>query len=220
MSENISLPAARVPLVDERGLITKEWMTWFIGMFRRAGGAQGFSNAELYGDAATQQSYDELLERISALEAQNRELQRGIQMLALGQIDTWAATPPMAISPETFSRIKVLGETDLATERGAVRVAGGVNGSNAKLQVGGDWETSGGGRVRGALQVDGEAGVAALHVAERQVVGGRVTGIPAYGGYSGQESPTASDVDSALVGVAQKLAIIITALRQHGLIGD
>lgn len=243
MSQNISMPAARVPLVDDRGQITREWMQWFIGMFQRAGGAQGFSNSELYGDAVALQSYDELLERIATLEAQNRSLIQGVQMLAMAQIDQGYATPPQAVSPDTFARIKVLGETDLAVERGRVRVGLGINGSSAKLQVGGSVDVSGDTRLRGGLQVDGDAnlqgnvntgplavsGDAAANsylVGGVQVVAGRQAGVPAYTAYAGQtigaaySQTQAQATDTAIKNASAKLAQVVTALRTHGLIGD
>lgn len=226
MSQNISMPAARVPLVDDRGQITREWMQWFIGMFQRAGGAQGFSNSELYGDAVALQSYDELLERIATLEAQNRSLIQGMQMLAMGQLDQGYATPPQAVSTDTFARIKVLGETDLAVERGRVRVGLGINGSTAKLQVAGDADISGGTRVRADLQVDGNTQAATYCVGVNQVVGGRQAGVTAYSAYPGQTigaSYTQSQVqatDTAIKNASAKLAQVVTALRTHGLIGD
>ena len=97
MSENISLPAARVPKVDGDGMITREWLTLLSGLFRRVGGPVGFSNSELYGDAVALQSYDELLERISSLEAQNRNLGQVVQMMALGGWDQMTATPPLGL---------------------------------------------------------------------------------------------------------------------------
>lgn len=238
MSQNISMPAARVPLVDDRGQITREWMQWFIGMFQRAGGAQGFSNSELYGDAVALQSYDELLERIATLEAQNRSLTQGMQMLAMGQMDQGYATPPAAISPDTFARIKVLGETDLAVERGNVRVGKGIVGSDAKLQVEGAADVSTDARVRGALNVDGDAEVGAslsvtgeasaslYKVAALQVVGARVPGIAAYSAYAGQTAGAtysqaqAQATDNAIKNASAKLAQVVTAMRAHGLIGD
>lgn len=226
MSQNISMPAARVPLVDDRGQITREWMQWFIGMFQRAGGAQGFSNSELYGDAVALQSYDELLERIATLEAQNRSLMQGMQMLAMGQMDQGYATPPQAVSPDTFARIKVLGETDLAVERGNVRVGLGINGSSAKLQVGGDVDVSGGTRLRSGLQVDGNAQAATYRVGVNQVVGARQAGVAAYSAYAGQtvgatySQTQAQATDTAIKNASAKLAQVVTALRTHGLIGD
>lgn len=226
MSQNISMPAARVPLVDDRGQITREWMQWFIGMFQRAGGAQGFSNSELYGDAVALQSYDELLERIATLEAQNRSLIQGMQMLAMGQMDQGYATPPQAVSPDTFARIKVLGETDLAVERGNVRVGLGINGSSAKLQVGGDVDVSGGTRLRSGLQVDGNAQAATYRVGVNQVVGARQAGVAAYSAYAGQtvgatySQTQAQAIDTAIKNASAKLAQVVTALRTHGLIGD
>lgn len=226
MSQNISMPAARVPLVDDRGQITREWMQWFIGMFQRAGGAQGFSNSELYGDAVALQSYDELLERIATLEAQNRSLMQGVQMLAMGQMDQGYATPPQAVSPDTFARIKVLGETDLAVERGNVRVGLGINGSSAKLQVGGGVDVSGGTRLRSGLQVDGNAQAATYSVGVNQVVGARQAGVAAYSAYAGQtvgatySQTQAQATDTAIKNASAKLAQVVTALRTHGLIGD
>lgn len=226
MSQNISMPAARVPLVDDRGQITREWMQWFIGMFQRAGGAQGFSNSELYGDAVALQSYDELLERIATLEAQNRSLIQGMQMLAMGQMDQGDATPPQAVSPDTFARIKVLGETDLAVDRGNVRVGLGINGSSAKLQVGGDVDVSGGTRLRSGLQVDGNAQAATYRVGVNQVVGARQAGVAAYSAYAGQtvgaaySQTQAQATDTAIKDASEKLAQVVTALRTHGLIGD
>lgn len=226
MSQNISMPAARVPLVDDRGQITREWMQWFIGMFQRAGGAQGFSNSELYGDAVALQSYDELLERIATLEAQNRSLIQGMQMLAMGQMDQGYATPPQAVSPDTFARIKVLGETDLAVERGRVRVGLGINGSSAKFQVGGDVDVSGGTRLRSDLQVDGNTQAATYRVGVNQVVGARQAGVAAYSAYAGQtvgatySQTQAQATDTAIKNASAKLAQVVTALRTHGLIGD
>lgn len=226
MSQNISMPAARVPLVDDRGQITREWMQWFIGMFQRAGGAQGFSNSELYGDAVALQSYDELLERIATLEAQNRSLMQGMQMLAMGQMDQGYATPPQAVSPDTFARIKVLGETDLAVERGRVRIGKGINGSTAKLQVEGDADISGGTRVRADLQVDGNTQAATYRVGVNQVVGARQAGVAAYSAYAGQtvgaaySQTQAQATDTAIKNASAKLAQVVTALRTHGLIGD
>lgn len=226
MSQNISMPAARVPLVDERGQITREWLQWFLGMFQRAGGAQGFSNSELYGDAVALQSYDELLERIATLEAQNRSLTQGMQMLAIGQMDQGYATPPAAISPDTFARIKVLGETDLAVERGRVRVGLGINGSSAKFQVGGGADVSGGTRLRSDLQVDGNTQAATYRVGVNQVVGARQAGVAAYSAYAGQtvsaaySQTQAQATDTAIKNASAKLAQVVTALRTHGLIGD
>ena len=232
MSQNISMPAARVPLVDDRGQITREWMQWFIGMFQRAGGAQGFSNYELYGDAVALQSYDELLERISSLEAQNRSLGQVVQMMALGGWDQMTATPPLAITPDTFARIKVLGETDLAVTGGSVRAGAGVADSTAKLQVGGDLDVSAGARIRGNATVDGNASsggtstAAAFHVGGVKVVGERESGVAAYTAYAGQTvdatytQSQAQATDDAIKDASAKLAQVVTALRTHGLIGD
>lgn len=209
MSENISMPAARIPLVDDRGLITREWMAWFIGMFKRAGGSQGFSNQELYGSAETQQNYDELLERIGALEARNRDLVSAVQMLSVGQIEQMIATPPQAVSPDTFARIKVLGETDLATDSGRARIRKGIPGSSAMLQVNGNIATS-----------------TVYQVGSTQVVGDREAGFPAPSAYAGQAMDPAYNqvqvqtTDDAVETVSIELAALITALRSHGLIGD
>lgn len=209
MSENISMPAARIPLVDDRGLITREWMGWFVGMFKRAGGSQGFSNQELYSSAEMQQSYDELLERIGALEARNRDLVSAVQMLSVGQIEQMVATPPQAVSPDTFARIRVLGETDLATDSGGVRIRKGISGSGATLQVNGDIATS-----------------TVYQVGSTQVVGDREAGFPSPTTYAGQiigpayNQTQAQTTDDAAKAVSVTLAALITALRSHGLIGD
>lgn len=226
MSENISLPAARVPLVDERGLITREWLMWFSGMFNRVGGPVGFSNSELYGDAVALQSYDELLARISSLEAQNRNLTQAMQMVAMGAWDQLLATPPAAVAPDTFARLKVLGETDLAVDRGKVRVGKGIAGSEAKFQVDGGLDASADSRVRGALAIDGDASAAAFNVDGQQVVGARAAGIAAYPGYPGQvvsavyDPAQAQATDHAIKEASAVLALVVDALRTHGLIGD
>jgi hypothetical protein len=232
MSENISLPAARVPMVDDKGMITREWLTLLAGMFRRVGGPVGFSNSELYGDAVALQSYDELLERISSLEAQNRNLGQVVQMMALGGWDQMTATPPLAITPDTFARLKVLGETDLAVTGGSVRAGAGVAGSTAKLQVGGDLDVSAGARIRGNATVDGNASsggtstAAAFHVGGVKVVGARAAGVAAYTAYAGQTvaatytQSQAQATDNAIKDASTKLAQVVTALRTHGLIGD
>lgn len=244
MSENISIPAARVPLVDDRGLITREWMAWFIGMFNRAGGAQGFSNQELYGDAVALQSYDELLERIGALEAQNRDLLRAVQNLAMGQWDMALSTPPQPVSADTFARIKVLGQTDLATTSGQVRVRNGINASTAVFQVNGESDLSGNTRIRAALHVNGGSEVdlnsvvhgtqkvdstseaASFLVGGQQVVGARVPGNPAFIAYTGQtmgaaySQSQAQTNDNAVKAVSTAVAALVTAMRTHGLIGD
>lgn len=243
MSQNISMPGARVPLVDKDGVMTREWQTLMLGLFQRVGGAVGFSNSELYGDAVALQSYDELLERISALEAQNRNLAQAVQVLSGYAMEQMLATPPQAVSPDTFARIKVLGETDLAVESGKVRVGHGVGGSNAKLQVGGDLDVSLDVRLRSGLQVDGNAelqgsvdtgplavnGDASAHhymIGGVQVVGARVPGNPAFTAYAGQTmgaSYSQTQVqtnDDAVKAVSTAVAALVTAMRTHGLIGD
>ena len=226
MSENISLPAARVPMVDDKGMITREWLTLLSGMFRRVGGPVGFSNSELYGDAVALQSYDELLERISSLEAQNRNLGQVVQMMALGGWDQMTATPPLAITPDTFARLKVLGETDLAVTGGRVRVGTGVAGSTAKLQVGGDLDVAAGARIRGNATVDGTSRAAAFHVGGVKVVGARAAGVAAYTADAGQTvaatytQSQAQATDNAIKNASVKLAQVVTALRTHGLIGN
>ncbi len=132
MSQNISMPAARVPLVDERGQITREWMQWFLGMFQRVGGPVGFSNAELYGDAVALQSYDELLERISALEAKNRGLSDAVWMMATMPQDF--VMPAQAIS-EILEKLEVRGDTRLASERGNVVIGAKSTEDSEQLQV-------------------------------------------------------------------------------------
>lgn len=244
MSENISIPAARVPLVDDRGLITREWMAWFIGMFQRVGGPQGFSNQELYGDAVALQSYDELLERIGALEAQARDLRQAMAMMALGGLEQFMATPPVAISPDTFARIKVLGETDLAMDSGNVRIRKGINGSTAVFQVNGESDQTGNARFRAGLHVNGGSEVdldsvvhgtqkvggtseaASFLVGGQQVVGARVPGNPAFSAYAGQtmgaaySQSQAQTNDNAVKAVSTAVAALVTAMRTHGLIGD
>lgn len=232
MSENISIPAARVALVDERGLITREWMAWFIGMFQRVGGPQGFSNQELYGDAVALQSYDELLERIGALEAQNRDLLRAVQNLAMGQWDMALSTPPQPVAADTFARIKVLGQTDLATNSGQVRVRNGINSSTAVFQVNGESDLSGNTRIRAALhvnggsEVDGTSEAASFLVGGLQVVGARVPGNPAFTAYAGQtmgaaySQSQAQTNDNAVKAVSTAVAALVNAMRTHGLIGD
>lgn len=244
MSENISIPAARVPLVDDRGLITREWMSWFIGMFKRAGGSQGFSNQELYGDAVALQSYDELLERISALEAYNRDLSRAVQMLAFGQMEVGMASPPQPVAADTFARLKVLGETDLAMDSGQVRIRRGIGGSSAVLQVNGDSDISGNARFRagvhvngdfevdqdsvvhGNQEVDGTSEAASFLVGGQQVVGARAPGNPAFTAYAGQtmgaaySQSQAQTNDNAVKAVSTAVAELVTAMRTHGLIGD
>ena len=169
---------------------------------------------------------DELLERIATLEAQNRSLIQGMQMLAMGQMDQGDATPPQAVIPDTFARIKVLGETDLAVERGRVRIGKGINGSTAKLQVDGDADISGGTRVRADLQVDGNTQAATYRVGVNQVVGARQAGVAAYSAYAGQtvgaaySQTQAQATDTAIKDASAKLAQVVTALRTHGLIGD
>ena len=226
MSENLSLPSARVPLVDASGLITKEWQRWITGMFKRVGGTQGLSNQELASSAEIQQGLMELLQRVAALEAQNRAMSQGMQMLALGQIEQMSSTPPQAVSPDTFARIKVLGDANLATDRGNVRVGTGVTGSTAKLQVQGDVEASGGARVRGAMQVDGEMSSGTYRVQGIKVVGARVTGVAAYSAYAGQivssayVQTEAQATDDALKSLSAQVALINAAMRTHGLTGD
>lgn len=140
MSEDISLPAARVPMVDDKGMITREWLTLLAGMFRRVGGPVGFSNAELYGDAVALQSYDELLERISSLEAQNRSLTQAVQMLAMGLVPSIEATT--STSGNVFDELTVKGNTQLATERGAVAIGVKNYAGTKKLYVEGDAQTT------------------------------------------------------------------------------
>lgn len=226
MSQDISVPSARVPMVDERGLITREWLSWILGMFARVGGPTGFSNSELYGDAVALQSYDELLERISALEAQNRDLLKGMQMLALSQFDGGFATPPQAITPDTFARLKVLGETDLAISSGRVRIGVGIGGSSAKLQVAGDVETTGDVKSGANLSAVGTTTAASYRVGANQVVAARVAGVPAYTAYAGQTAGAAysqtqaQNTDNAIKAASAQLALVNAALRTHGLVGD
>lgn len=155
MSENLSLPAARVPLVDDQGRITREWMSWFIGMFQRAGGSQGWSNNELYGDAAAQQSYDELLGRVGAaealargqdegsmlqellnrltsLEAQNRLLTQDLRVVGMMLMDQPA---PQSAFSEVMARLEVRGNTRLATEQGNVLIGLKTSADPELLQV-------------------------------------------------------------------------------------
>lgn len=155
MSENLSLPAARVPLVDDQGRITREWMSWFIGMFRRAGGPQGLSNNELYGDAAAQQSYNELLGRVGAaealargqdegsmlqellnrlasLEAQNRSLTQDLRAVGMMLMDQPASQSAFS---EVMARLEIRGDTRLATELGNVLIGLKTSADPELLQV-------------------------------------------------------------------------------------
>lgn len=140
MSENISLPAARVPMVDDKGMITREWLTLLAGMFRRVGGPVGFSNSELYGDAVALQSYDELLERISSLEAQNRSLGQVVQMMAMGLVPSLDG--PSAARGNVFDELTVKGNTQLATERGTVAIGAKNYAGDKKLYVEGGTQTT------------------------------------------------------------------------------
>lgn len=140
MSEDISMPAARVPLVDDKGMITREWLTLLSGLFRRVGGPVGFSNSELYGDAVALQSYDELLERISSLEAHNRNLTQAVQMLALGLVPSIEANT--STTGNVFDELTVKGNTQLATDRGAVAVGVKNYAGTKKLYVEGGAQTT------------------------------------------------------------------------------
>lgn len=167
MSENLSLPAARVPLVDDQGRITREWMSWFIGMFQRAGGSQGLSNNELYGDAVAQQSYDELLGRVGAaealargqdegsmlqellnrlasLEAQNRSLTQDLRVVGMMLMDQPSAQSAFS---EVMSRLEVRGNTRLATESGNVLIGLKTSADPELLQVAKDLLVSLGARL-------------------------------------------------------------------------
>lgn len=229
MSDNLTLPAARVPLVDERGLITREWLQVINGLYRRAGGFEGFSNQELSGEAATLQSHDELLERIGAAEAQargqpessllqellsrisslessNRALSQQVQMLAFGQMEQ----PPAQARPpaDTLDRLTVNGQTNLAVRNGKVIVGATTAAGDALLHV------------------QGKVNATAYKVADTQVVGARSAGITAYAAYAGQTvgatyaQAQAQATDNATKAASAKLAQIVTALRTHGLIGD
>lgn len=230
MSENISLPAARVPLVDDKGMITREWLTLLSGLFRRVGGPVGFSNSELYGDAVALQSYDELLERISSLEAQNRNLSQAVQMISMGLVPSFDRQA--RAEDNVFDTITVRGDAQLSRDKGVTKVRGGVAGSTAKLQVGGDLDVAAGARIRGNATVDGNASsggtstAAAFHVGGVKVVGARAAGVAAYTAYAGQTvaatytQSQAQATDNAIKNASTKLAQVVTALRTHGLVGD
>ena len=156
MSENISLPAARVPMVDDKGMITREWLTLLAGMFRRVGGPVGFSNSELYGDAAALQSYDELLERISSLESQNRNLSQAVQMISMGLVPSFDSQA--RAEDNAFDTITVRGDAQLSSAKGATKVRGGVADSEAIFQVGGTSQLGGNTTVNGLASVRATGG--------------------------------------------------------------
>ncbi len=175
MSENITIPSARVPMVDDKGMITREWLVVINGIFQRVGGFEGFSNQELYGDASALQSYDELLgrigateaqqrmagtgeassqelgQRIAALEAQNRSLGQAVQMLAMGMSPSFDSIA--RAESNVFDTIKVRGDALLSSARGATKVRGGVSGSSAVFQVGGTSQLGGNTTVNGLASV-------------------------------------------------------------------
>ena len=151
MSEDISLPASRVPMVDDKGMITREWLTLLSGLFRRVGGPVGFSNSELYGDAVALQSYDELLERISSLEVQNRNLSQAVQMISMGLVPSFDSQA--RAEDNVFDTITVRGDAQLSSAKGATKVRGGVAGSAAMFQVGGTSELGGNTTVNGLASV-------------------------------------------------------------------
>lgn len=215
MSENISLPAARVPMVDDKGMITREWLTLLSGMFRRVGGPVGFSNSELYGDAVALQSYDELLERISSLEAQNRSLGQVVQMLAAEQMQDYASKASAVEG--ALDTLTVRGDTRLASQKGRVIVGGASYSGNALMHSQGDAN----------IYVDESALIpGGLRVNDVKVVSFRQPGIPAYTAYAGQTvsaaytQAQAQATDNAIKDASAKLAQVVTALRTHGLIGD
>lgn len=196
MSTNISLPPVRVPLVDVTGCMTREWALWFLAMFERVGGVQGFSNQELWGDAVALQSYDELLgrigtaeamirstgvtdsalqdllQRLAQVEAENRGLQQALQQVVLGDLPV---PQQPAATTDTFDRITVRGDADLSTMRGYTKVAGGVAGSTAKLQVGGDTDIDGVLRVSGDVAAAGNISGDAIAASGALTVGAGAT---------------------------------------------
>jgi len=180
MSQNIQLNPPRVPLgtvdpMNGQVMITPEWYRWMIDVFARIGGVEGFSNQELYGDAAIQQSHDELLQRvgaqeamnrgqyadalledvmnrIAALEAASRGVAQALQMIAMTMpLDA----PTQSALENVLDQLTVKGNTRLATERGNVLVGMGSSPDIEQFQV------ADSARIRGAthLAVDGSAHV-------------------------------------------------------------
>lgn len=155
MSERITLPAARIPLVDGQGRITREWLVLLNGLFKRAGGTEGFSNQELFGDVCGLQSYDELLERIGATETQQRQPADVAQMQdLLSRLDALEqqsrqtqeavfyqqAFPqdvqiPVSKLKEVLDALEVKGVTLLATEKGQVLIGLTTSSTPEQLQV-------------------------------------------------------------------------------------
>jgi len=178
MSQNMQLNPPRVPIgtVDPatgQVLITAEWYRWMRDMFDRVGGVEGFSNQELYGDAALQQSHDELLQRVggveamrrgdhsdslmedimdrvAALEAASRSLGQAVQMMFMMQPQDSASASQAG--GDVFDRLTVKGDTRLATERGSVLVGMGSSGNSEQFQV------AQGARVQGSARLAGATG--------------------------------------------------------------
>ncbi len=199
MSERISLPGARVPLVGADGLITREWLMWFTGMFARVGGPVGFSNSELYGDAVALQSYDELLERISSLEAANRNLERAVQMmLTFGTAETQSAGLQTRV--DTLEKLTVRGMTRLATTSGQVVVGNPAVPSTSSLDVA------------------GQVNATEYRVSDTKTMGARETGYAAMTG-AGDKASVYATGSVTLPQLAGRVKAMQDTLATHGLIG-
>lgn len=257
MSERITLPAARIPLVDGQGRITREWLVLLNGLFKRAGGTEGFSNQELFGDVSGLQSYDELLERIGATETQQRQPADVAQMQdLLSRIDALEqqgrqmqeamlfqqSLPqdvqiPVSRLKDVLDALEVKGVTLLASEKGTVLIGLRTSATAEQLQVAKSVRLASatGERVHvGAatddgsskLQVEGAVKATELKVGANKVVGSRQAGVAAFTAYTGQTMPidydqdAAQELDDATKAASQKLQQVVTALRNHGLIGD
>lgn len=177
MSQNMQLNPPRVPIgtVDPatgQVLITAEWYRWMRDMFDRVGGVEGFSNQELYGDAALQQSHDELLQRVGAQEAMNRgqyadalledvmnriaaleAASRGLAQAVQMMVMTMPMDAPTQSAIENvLDKLTVKGNTRLATERGTVLVGMVNSGTSEQFQVAKDM------RVQESVRLAGNTG--------------------------------------------------------------
>lgn len=217
MSRRVFLNPPRVALVDPKtGRITPEWYRWFEAALERMGGTDSFSNAEIFGDYTAQQAYDELLERIGAIEALlqgMQELQHQIQELVMD----FATQQLRDLANNVFESILVYGTAELAKKSGRVLIGNPTDDGTTLLQVAGDGKFDGvaandaefgalkvtgttetktldvteDAAVGGDLDVTGDVSAASLQVGGDQVVGARVTGWGAPSGTQDRSAYTA-----------------------------
>ena len=138
MSQNLYRVTTRMQIVDPRtGLPTGEFARWLEALFARVGGFEGFSNQELFGEAASPDYRDEMLARLGNLEAQLRGTIDQAQQVLIVTMEM-AQTQERVQAGTAQDNLVVKGAVHLNATSGRTLIGNPTDDGSTRLQVDGD----------------------------------------------------------------------------------